>query len=127
MLQNISVESEFIIALINMVIDGHEPFQSSLSNLIFYYIHIKEKAGFEMADKDLVNESIRIEPPFSYCARECVNDTYIEGNKINSGDRLMVVLYVSNNIDEFEKNYKTEIVNIQIKIIFLSVMECIIA
>ncbi|MCD8851391.1 cytochrome P450 [Staphylococcus xylosus] len=108
MLQNISVESEFIIALVNMVIDGHEPFQSSLSNLIFYYIHIKEKVGSEMTDKDLVNESIRIEPPFSYCARECVNDTYIEGNQINNGDRLMVVLYVSNNIEEFENNSKTE-------------------
>ena len=41
MLEN-SVDSKiFTVALINMIIDGHEPFQSSLLNLIFNYLHIK--------------------------------------------------------------------------------------
>lgn len=97
MLDNISEETEFIIALINMVIDGHEPFQSSLTNLIFHYIHFKGKGVKEISDKDLINESIRYEPPFSYCARECVEQTNLDGKTINVGDRVMLILYISNN------------------------------
>ncbi|EJY95758.1 cytochrome P450 [Staphylococcus arlettae] len=104
MLDNISDESEFIIALINMVIDGHEPFQSSLTNLIFHYIHFKDKGAKEITDKDLINESIRYEPPFSYCARECVEQTILANKTISAGDRLMMILYIGNNNEKSIKD-----------------------
>ncbi|EOI1860663.1 hypothetical protein ACMG2M_001945 [Campylobacter jejuni] len=43
-----SVNSKiFTVALINMIIDGHEPFQSSLLNLIFNYLHIKNRENVD--------------------------------------------------------------------------------
>lgn len=97
MLENSVNSKTFTVALINMIIDGHEPFQSSLLNLIFNYLHIKNRENVDICDKDIVNESIRMEPPFSYCARVCVVRSNIEDKVINVGERIMTILYVSNN------------------------------
>lgn len=104
MLDSISEEKEFIVALVNMLIDGHEPFQSSLTNLIFYHIHNRERGFRELNSKDLIHESIRYEPPFSYCARECIKQSMIADKLISVGDRVMMILYISNNNDKSISN-----------------------
>jgi len=87
MLKDIDTSS-LLTAIINMVIDGHEPFLSSVSSVIERYLRYPEESVSRM-----ITNSLKYSPPFSYCARSVFRPIRMENKDLNVGDRIMIILY----------------------------------
>lgn len=76
---------EVIDILLNMIIDGHRPFLSSVNALIYHTLNHKDMT-FKV--KDVLREY----PPFPYIRRECVNNTKYHDVTIKEDQHVLLMI-----------------------------------
>lgn len=96
MIKDIGHRNEILALLVNVTVDGHEPFLSSIKSLIYYYLKYT-KINKESFDKSkLVNEVLRLECPFPYCARNATENIEVGDQTISEGERVIFLISAGN-------------------------------
>ncbi len=92
--------------LINVIVDGYEPLLNSINCLV--YLVVKEYKKnidlLEWENSPIIEEVLRLEPPFQYIARVMSEDLVINNYKIQKGDRVMNFIAAANRDPEIFEN-----------------------
>lgn len=97
--KNIGNDEDRLALIINVAVDGHEPFLSAVKSFIFFYAHClayDEKLLEKISLEQLVEETLRLECPFPYCARSANEDIHINNKTIRKGDRVIFLISAAN-------------------------------
>lgn len=94
--KNVSV-ADIIPLLINIVIDGYDPFLSAVNTYLLY----KSKntipdVNDHMGNNQIFDELTRVETPFQYCARIATEDLKLGIYNIRKGERVMAFIASAN-------------------------------
>ncbi|PEA52946.1 cytochrome [Bacillus pseudomycoides] len=98
-LKNVNHVEDSLALIVNITVDGHEPFLSAVKTLMYLYI---QKQNHRLSNdnpynlltiENIVEESLRLECPFPYCARVADEDISLGNTFINKGDR--IILFIS--------------------------------
>lgn len=98
-LKNVDQVEDSLALIANVTVDGHEPFLSAVKTLMYLYIQTQnDKLPHNnpyslLTLENIVEESLRMECPFPYCARVANEDIPLEDKLINKGDR--IILFIS--------------------------------
>lgn len=90
---------EVLSLIINIAVDGHEPFVSATKAATYYYLNKLEENSDEMATfskKEFVKEVLRLECPFPYCARTAKEEIRIGNSIIDKDDRVIFLISAGN-------------------------------
>ncbi|AUJ79418.1 cytochrome P450 [Bacillus velezensis] len=100
-LKSIGTHQESLALIINIVIDGHEPFLSAIKTFMYFFIkYSSENPSFldSLPIETFAEETLRLEIPFPYCARNANEDIQIGSKTIKKGNR--VIFFISaGNVD----------------------------
>ncbi|WP_437369180.1 cytochrome P450 [Bacillus inaquosorum] len=100
-LKSIGSNQESLALIINIVVDGHEPFLSAIKTFMYFFITYSSDnpSLFDsLPIETFAKETLRLEAPFPYCARNAGEDIQIGGKTIKKGDR--VIFFISaGNVD----------------------------
>lgn len=98
---DLKLQEHLLKAIANFLIDGHEPIVTALSNTLFLLGANSQRRGLigRPSASELtaiIEEALRLEPPFQYVARVAIADVEVQGRHIVSGDRVMFMIGVAN-------------------------------
>ena len=83
---------EVLDIILNLVIDGHRPFLSSVNSLIY------EKVKYNLsATQHTVKDVLKKHPPFPYIRRVCVKKETYDDMTIEVGDHVLILIYTVND------------------------------
>lgn len=98
-LKNVDQVEDSLALIANVTVDGHEPFLSAVKTLMYLYIQTQNdklphnNPYSSLTLENIVEESLRMECPFPYCARVANENIPLEDTLINKGDR--IILFIS--------------------------------
>src|SRR5699024_5244833 len=83
---------EVLDIILNLVIDGHRPFLSSVNSLIY------EKVKYNLsATQHTVKDVLKKHPPFPYIRRVCIKRETYDDVTIEAGDHVLILIYTVND------------------------------
>lgn len=106
-LKNVNQVEDSLALIANVTVDGHEPFLSAVKTLMYLYIQKQSKrlspdSPYNLLTvEDMIEESLRLECPFPYCARVANEDMNVGNKSINKGDR--IILFISSGNRDHNK------------------------
>ncbi|MGE6663865.1 cytochrome P450 [Paenibacillus xylanexedens] len=98
-IKSVGLNKDGLSLIVNVAIDGHEPFLSTVKSFLYYYVECFSQHANVLTSvpiEGLVNEVLRLEAPFPYCARVAVEDLKIGGCEIKSGSRVIFLISAAN-------------------------------
>lgn len=95
MLKDIGQRKEILALIINITVDGHEPFLSSVKSTIYYLLKYKDNPKDYSKSKFITNV-LRLECPFPYCARNAIENIRVGDQLISKGDRVIFFISAGN-------------------------------
>lgn len=90
---------ELIVALANILVDGHDPVVAALTNSLIVLDHAKAlplRAASPRERDMVIEETLRADPPFQYVSRVASRDMTLGSSRIRTGERVLFIIASAN-------------------------------
>ncbi len=97
---NVELCRQVIAAIVNLLVDGHEPVATCFANGMLCLAHQTGAAGIVTRAatrvEGLIEEILRFEAPFQYCGRIATDDIRVRDVTIRNGQKVMLMIATAN-------------------------------